>query len=524
MRTAVVLGFLLLVAIRPAFPQASFGTSASGSTAAAGAAAGTGAAGTTPAGTTPAGTTPAGTAAAPARPDDLPKDSAVSWRVGICAFSSDGLSADNTYLPYSLPLLLKNEVSGLARHAYQEEERDLVRRSLIASEVAAAEKSLTSARKDRDGLLFNREPEGSAAWTAAEKRIDAVEARLDFLRALDPARVRVADSKAVSIVEGSGAGKLLAVPDVPPEAYSAQQGLDLLVGGSVQEVQGYLLLDVWAFDPLAGRKVFSSRNAASRDELYASIPVFAREIARTILGRPWALVAFAPDPPQADLFVDGTLVASGATPVLYLSPGTHDIRLSATGYGDVSHTVELEPGRETRIADSLEKTVGGTIVVSSDPAGADLYLDSFWMGKTPLTMDRPPVRSRGILSLKGFYDAPFSLDPASPTALSFELQKDVGSKDVLRTKARDDFYSSLGFFAFSLPLPAFSYALSIDFAIKNLDLSAQPFMGAAADQAKATSVVFLAAYYAGIAVSAALFTWMVTRIVRYVRVVNEIAD
>ncbi len=494
MRAAAALGFLLLSAIPPAFPQS-----------------------------TPAVPTTPTAPTAPARPDDLPKDSSASWRVGISALSSDGLSADNEYLPFSLPLLLNNELSGLTRHDYSKEQAALARRSLVAAEVAVAEKSLTAARKDRDSLLFNQVPPGTASWTAAQKRVDAAEARREFLRALEPGRIQVADSKPVSIVEGTGAGKLLDAPDVPPEVYCAQHGLDLLIGGSVDEVQGYLLLDIWAFDPLSRTKVFTARNAASRDELYASIPVFGREIARTILGRPWALVVFAPDPPDASLYVDGVLAASGATPVLYLSPGTHAIRLQAPGYQAVSRTAELEAEKETRISDSLEKTSVGTVAVSSDPAGADLYVDSYWMGKTPLTLDRPAVRSRGILSLKGFYDVPFSLGPASPPLLSFPLQKDVGSKEVQRTKARDDFYRALGFFAFSLPLPAFSYGLSIDFAIKQFDLD-RAGMGAAAGQAGATSEVFLGAYYAGIALSAALFTWMVTRIVRYVAVANEIAD
>jgi len=234
-------------------------------------------------------------------------------------------------------------------------------------------------------------------------------------------------------------------------------------------------------------------------------------------------VAFAPDPPDAALYVDGVRAASGATPVLYLVPGTHDIRLEAPGYRPVSRAVELDAEKETRIEDSLEKTTTGTVEVSSDPAGADLYVDSYWMGKTPLTIDLPPVRSRGILALKGFYEAPFSLGPASPAALSFALQKDVGSKDVQRTRARDDFYWALGFFAFSLPVPAFSYGLAIDFAVKQFDLD-QAGMSSAAGQARTTSTVFLGAYYAGIALSAALFTWMVTRIVHYVAVANEIAD
>ena len=523
MKIAAVLALLLALASLPGFAQAS--TSGSGTTAAAtgttsatsttsATAAGTGA------GATPAAASAPGASAAPAHPDDLPKDSSTSWRVGICVFSSSGLSADNTYLPYSLPLLLKNELAGLTSHEYSDDQLGQARRALIASEATAAEKAMTAARRDRDALLFSETPRGSAAWAAADKRISDAVLRLAYLGALQPGLIDVKERKPVVVVEGTGAGKLLAVPTVPPPVFCAQQGLDLLVGGSVEEVQGYLLLDVWAFDPLYGGNTFTARNAASRDELYSSVPVFGREIARTILGRAWAQVAFAPDPPEASLYVDGSLAASGATPVMYLAPGSHEIRLSAPGYRDVTRTVELPAEQETRITESLAKVVEGTIAIASDPPGADFYLDSYWQGKTPLEVTRPPVRSRAVLSLKGFYDAPFSLEPSSPPEVSLQLQKDVGPRDLARKKARDDFYTSLGIFALSLPIPAFAYGFSIDFLLKGIDLPAGP----AADQAVLTGNIFQGVYYVGVAVSAALFTWMVTRIVHYVRTANEIAN
>ena len=528
MRTAAVLPLLLLLASLAGFaqastPSASTASAGTATTAATAATAAGAAAGSSPgaaAATAPGAAASAAAPSAPSRPDDLPKDSSTSWRVGVCVFSSSGLSADNTYLPYSLPLLLKNELAGLTSHDYSDDQLGQARRALIASEASAAEKAMTAARKDRDALLFNEVAPGSAAWAAADKRISDAVLRLAYLAALQPGLIDVKERKPVVIVEGSGAGKLLPVPTVPPPVFCAQQGLDLLIGGSVEEVQGYLLLDVWAFDPLSGANSFTARNAASRDELYASVPVFGREIARTILGRAWAQVAFAPDPPETSLYVDGSLAASGATPVMYLAPGSHEIRLSAPGYRDVTRTLELPAEQETRISDSLAKAVGGTIAIASDPPGADFYVDSYWQGKTPLEVTRPPVRSRAVLSLNGFYDAPFSLEPSSPPEVSMQLQKDVGPRDLARKKARDDFYTSLGLFALSLPVPAFAYGFSIDFLLKGIDLP----VGPAADQAVLTGNIFQGVYYVGIAVSAALFTWMVTRIVDYVRTANEIAN
>jgi len=163
----------------------------------------------------------------------------------------------------------------------------------------------------------------------------------------------------------------------------------------------------------------------------------------------------------------------------------------------------------------------GAIEISSDPPGADLYVDSLWKGRTPLAVDRPPLRSRGVLSLSGFYDLSFSLGPASPESFSLSLQKDTGTRGAHQAKARDEFYNSLAFFAFSIPLPLFSYALAFDFALKSNYLAVTS--PAAASQAQTASLVFQGTYYGGIAVSAALFVWMVTRIVNYVRVANETA-
>jgi hypothetical protein len=126
-----------------------------------------------------------------------------------------------------------------------------------------------------------------------------------------------------------------------------------------------------------------------------------------------------------------------------------------------------------------------------------------------------------VLSLSGFYDLSFSLGPVSPETFTFSLQKDVGTRDVHQAKVRDEFYASLAFFAFSLPLPLFSYALGIDFTLKAYYLA--PSDPTASAQAQAAAGVFQGAYYTGIAVSTALLVWMVIRIVNYVRVANEIA-
>jgi len=304
--------------------------------------------------------------------------------------------------------------------------------------------------------------------------------------------------------------------------FCAREGIDLLVGGSIREVQGYLLLDLWAFDAAQGTIVFSSREAAQGEELYAELPRLGSQLTGTILGRDWSILVFAPDPAEASLFLDGVLVASGASPALYVTPGTREIRISAPGYREVVRSQTLPSQQETKIADSLDKEAAGEISVSSEPPGARLYVDSVWRGMTPLLLEKPSVWSRGVLSLKGYQDLAFSLPANAPSQLSFVLQPDLGMGDSAQKQARDDFYVSFTWFAVSVPLPLFCYAAYIDFALEGIDFNARSLPNEAAG-ALAVSQAFLVGYYAGIAISASLFTWLVNRIIHYVTVANGTA-
>lgn len=528
MRKAAPLLFLLCLSPQLVFTQTSpSGTTATGTATAAGtAAAGTAATGTAATGTAAAGaaaatgTTPA---ANPALPDlTVPADTAKQWTVGFTVFGAEDLSKENAYLAYSLPLLLKNEVSGLDTHTFTPEEREMARSAIVSRESSSAEETITRIHKERDSLLFGAAPPSPSTLQGVDDRLAAVVARREFLQMLDVTRIDVAAEKPVTIKEGSGPGKLLDLPKVSSAAYCAAQGLDLLVGGTLREVQGYLLLEVWAFDATRDKIVLSPREAANRDQIYAFMPIVGKDLAGIILGREWTQLAFNPDPPGASLYVDDTLVASGVSPSLYLSPGTKTIRVSARGYRDDTRTATLEPGQRFPLVVKLDKEIAGSVTVTSEPSGADLYIDSIWKGKTPVSVERPPSRSRGVLSLTGFYDLPFSIGPDSMEQLSFPLQMDVGARDLLQKQARNDFYVSFGWFAVSIVLPLFSYALAIDSVVHENEFLLQGDTTKAAN-AHLNYQIYLGGYYAGMAVSAALFTWMIFRIVHYVSVSNGTA-
>jgi hypothetical protein len=453
--------------------------------------------------------------AAPAPDLSIPKDAAERWVAGIEVFDAAGISPANAYLASSIALLIQDELAGLSSHAYSDQERARRRAVLQSRELLAVEKTITSIRTERDAAYFNGVPPDSQARADIDGRLAAALARREFLLSLDAAAIVVPGEKAASFKEGTGPGKLLDPKGYPPAEFADREGLDMLIGGALREVQGYLLVDVWVFDALERRVVFTAREAAQGEEIYASLPGIARQIVGAILGRAWTLLSFAPQPVHASLFVDGALVATGASSRLYLEPGLRQIRVSAPGYLEATRSLELVPGAETPLAVTLEKESASTVAVSTEPNGADLYVGSLWKGRTPTSVDSPALRTRAVLSKAGFYDFPFLLEAGSPAELSFALRPDVGAPTVQQARARDGFYTALAIFAASIPVPLACYSGSIDMALQrnNFILHGLPEEAAGAQMG---SNLFLGGYYAGIALSASLFTWMVFRIIDYV--------
>ncbi len=415
--------------------------------------------------------------------------------------------------------MILGELNGLDTHVFSAAETAAIRRQAIAASMQTAEQALSSSIQSRDGLLF-ADQRDAVTLAAADQRVGFAQARILFLTSFDPGQIAVPASLPIVFKDGSSTAKLFDAPAVPLAQLCASQGLDLLVGGSLREVQGYLLVDVWAYDAHQDQMVFSYREAAPRDEIYSYMPAIARQLIGVLLGHPWSVLAFQPDPPGSILYVDGQLVSSGRAQALYLEPGTRDLRVSSPGYQDDTGIVDLVPMETTTLTVELTRLTEGGVTVQSNPPGADLYVGSQRIGKTPLEMDLPASRERGVLSLDGYFDQPFGLSPQSPPMVSLTLQSNTIPREKLQSQARDDFYTSFAWFVVSVPIPVFCYAFTLDMATEERQFGARGLFSQA-QQAYTTGTALYVGYLVGIGVSAGLFTWMIDRIVHYVQTANR---
>jgi hypothetical protein len=467
MRTPALLALLLVLPLFRSYPQAP----------------------PTPPDQQPPGTPPA---PAPQGPQSgqqtAPLDARKNWAVAFTSLTGEGLTPDESYLAFSVPLLLKDRVSALSDHSFPPEELAAYQKSVIVKELRGLYQGLAQLRQQRDESLF-AVPQDPKAVADSEKRLSDALERIHWLEALDPAEIKVEKAKPVQFKEGTGVGKLFDAPQYSLYQYALEQDADLLIGGTVRQIEGYILVDLWAYEPVQEQTVYTFRDAAQPERIYESLGEAAKGLVGVILGRQWASLTLVPDPPDSVTTIDGKSMGAGRVQSAYLEPGAREIRVSAPGYKEEVRTVDLAPLEEHTLSIQLEK-------------------------------ENRPNLTRVQLGLAGFYDVPFSIGPSSPPQLSFDLQKDIGSLQEFQKKARDDFYTAFGFFLLSLPIPFFSYTFSASYARA---YAQQPAGSTAAQNSVNTYYIFYYSYFAGIGLSASLATWMIIDLIHYITVANRTA-
>ncbi len=126
--------------------------------------------------------------------------------------------------------------------------------------------------------------------------------------------------------------------------------------------------------------------------------------------------------PPALVRVDGK--ALGNSPVFAdVQPGEHQLEVSLAGFKTVAQQVLVDAGQGLSVRIPLQRAqaqAAPLIAVSSDPAGAQVFLDQKLVGATPLKVQSTPGPHEVRLSLDGY--VPRVTRPTLPLDRDFELR------------------------------------------------------------------------------------------------------
>jgi hypothetical protein len=101
----------------------------------------------------------------------------------------------------------------------------------------------------------------------------------------------------------------------------------------------------------------------------------------------------------------GTVPPNGIFIIRDVVPGNHAVQVSQEGY--VTQTMEIFVGKNEikKVPITLQKAVSGPLTVSSNPPGAQAYLDGQMIGMTPLTIaDVSPGEHTLLITMDGYTD------------------------------------------------------------------------------------------------------------------------
>jgi hypothetical protein len=157
-----------------------------------------------------------------------------------------------------------------------------------------------------------------------------------------------------------------------------------------------------------------------------------------------ASVSIASSPDSADISVDGSFV--GSTPAaLNLSPGKHVVKVTSQGYTPWQRDIQALSGSHVSLNATLDKLPSapvnqttppvatvestnvalGLISVTSDPNGAEIFVDSALGGHTPATLKLKSGKHSVQVVMRGYKDfvKEVSVNPGTETAINVTLTK-----------------------------------------------------------------------------------------------------
>jgi hypothetical protein len=390
----------------------------------------------------------------------VPVDAEKSWTLGMTRFRSVNLSRENEYLAASLPLLIREKIAHVTTHRFGREELAAHRQAIINAALKKEIANLLAEQKKRDDSLFSESKDFQKKkirddYVAASALIRA---RINFLRALDPDRIVMEPEKPLTLKDNNG----LLYPPPPFSAlrYADEIAVQAVLWGTVEEIRGYLYCELYLFDRVQEKNIFSFREAGEPQEIFSSLERSLPALLTTLWGRPWSELLVDVDPSFSFIKVNGKLLGMGTVESRALEPGEIRLEIEAPGYKPLKETITLNQGERVVKEYHLTKTDEAFLLIESIPPEANVYFNALWIGRTPLLAELPALTTRLILRKDGFHNTFYRLEPSSPDRLLFPLVKEALDFEAFQKSTRTRFYTSLAAFLLSLPFPVFCYSLA----------------------------------------------------------------
>lgn len=237
-----------------------------------------------------------------------------------------------------------------------------------------------------------------------------------------------------------------------------EYSLDGVVYGFIDSINNYNYLEVRFWNRFLQEDVVIWKTALNNDNINNQLREGQRRIKTAVLGKEWAELSIN-GPGNCMIYIDGNFSGIGQVSNLILPPGPVSIELRKQGCRACKEDITLKQYEHTELSYDLEMVTTRETVVQSFPGGADVYLDSKWIGKSPVVVSTEDEISAIMLKMDGYEDRVFFINEGSEDLIEVNLKRKSAGRDDWVPGCRKRFLNTFGMTLLSIPITAICYNL-----------------------------------------------------------------
>jgi hypothetical protein len=366
------------------------------------------------------------------------------WVWGISHFRGLELEEEDSRILESIPDQIAGELG------------EIRGRKMLSQEIETLfnetkEKEISQKRKTVSDLIGQIDKDFFLRTLSPEDRRELEQSLLDARRDLQEAQEAVFDQEQVlrwSAQWKKGNDSLtLSLEGADPTSLARKQGLDYLIYGEIKRIEDYIRLKILGYNAILGMTDLLIEESFAAEDLTSRIQGWTGPMRSRLLGEPWGGLSIRVEPSDAAILQDGRVLGYGAVDLLNETPGPLSLEIVRLGFETQMIELDIPTEAVLRQTVELQSLELGTLAVDTAPPGADVYLGSQWLGKTPYLGEAPTVDSQVTLILSGYFNE--NLFPRAFESTEESLVMTPREERQTLQEAKDDFYTSLGWFTLS---------------------------------------------------------------------------
>ncbi len=392
-----------------------------------------------------------------------------SWDVAVLGVRTDNFDAMSSAVRKTalfLNSLLDDAVKSVPTHKMNPEEHVKAKERLRVKALASLQKQLSEAITKHESAVLSDNNKSAWATRAKEKKtLDELKKKIKKIEALKVADIPLESTLPVKFIEQSTYMWAKRTQDL--QAIADELSADALLYFTLNELEdGYIIITLYDYNAIAEEKQQVMQTIMHEEKVALIQDGLQKAINTHILGAPAAAlrIEVAIDSEEstwrsrvedAPILVDGNVVGFGSVDLRVIEVGSHAVMVSFQGQ-QRTLLVELKEGDEALRRVLFNADAENTVTLLSEPAGARVYVNSQWMGNTPMVLSRPvgDLADQVELRLAEHEDTRLTINSVAPATMSATLKPiyAVPLKDRLKQR-RNRFYTAFAVFGASLIPP-----------------------------------------------------------------------